>query len=79
MAFNLSEYVNLRYAVMLLGVVLFGVGFLMGWHEIRTVVKVLLVFGAIAFFVGFRYDKIYNTQGVGSSTPPGANAQNQKL
>src|SRR6267142_1926577 len=54
MAFNLSEYVNVRYAVMLLGVVLFGIGILMGWHEIRTLVKVLLVLGAIAFFVGMK-------------------------
>jgi hypothetical protein len=64
MAFNLSEYVNLRYAVMLLGVVLFAVGILVGWHEIRTAVKVLLAFGAIAFFVGLKYNTIYN---VGSS------------
>jgi len=59
MAFNLSEYVNVRYAVMLLGVVLFGIGILMGWHEIRTLVKVLLVLGAIAFFVGLKLSKIY--------------------
>lgn len=59
MAFNLSEYVNLRYVVMMLGIILFAVGILMGWHEIRTVVKILLVFGAIAFFVGARFTKIY--------------------
>jgi len=60
MSFNISAYVNLRYAVMLLGVVLFVVGILMGWREIRTVVKILLSFGAIAFFVGLKYNTIYN-------------------
>jgi hypothetical protein len=61
---SLSEYVNLRYVVMLLGVVLFALGIIMGWHEIRTLVKVLLVFGAIAFFVGLKFNTVYNV------TPP---------
>jgi hypothetical protein len=61
---SLSEYVNLRYAVMLLGIVLFVIGILVGWHEIRTLVKLLLVFGAIAFAVGLKFNALYNV------TPP---------
>lgn len=61
---KLSEYVNLRVVVMIVGVILFGLGLLMGWHEIRTLVKVLLVFGAIAFYIGVHYNVVYNV------TPP---------
>ncbi len=60
MSFHISEYVNLRVVVMFLGILLFGLGFVMGWHEIRTVVKILLVFGAITFAVGLKYNSIYN-------------------
>lgn len=60
MSFNLSEYVNLRIVVILLGIVLFSVGMLVAWHQLGIGTKLLLAFGAIAFAVGLRYNAIYN-------------------
>lgn len=60
MAFNISEYVNLRIAVLFLGIVLFSLGMLLAWHQLGIGTKILLVFGAIALAVGLRYNAIYN-------------------
>lgn len=56
---KIEQYVALRYVLKILGIVLFVLGFLKGWHEITLAVKILLVFGVLAFFVGLRFDKIY--------------------
>ena len=56
---KIEQYIVLRYVLKFLGIVLFILGFLKGWHEITLVVKILLVFGVLAFFVGLRFDKIY--------------------
>lgn len=60
MSFRLSEYLNLRVAVMLLGIVLFAIGMLLAWHQLGVGTKLLLAFGAIAFGVGMRYNSLYN-------------------
>lgn len=60
MSFDLSEYVNLRIAVMFLGIVLFSIGMLLAWHQLGIGTKLLLAFGAIAFGIGLRYNSIYN-------------------
>jgi hypothetical protein len=57
---TLQSYVNLPFVLKMLGIILVVVGFINGWHEIRLVVKLLLVFGGIAFFVGLRFQKIYS-------------------
>lgn len=60
MSFKLSEYVNVRVVVILLGIVLFSLGMLLAWHQLGAGTKILLVTGAIAFGVGLRYNAIYN-------------------
>jgi len=57
---SLSEYVNVRIVVLILGIVLFSIGMLLAWHQIGVGTKILLSFGAIAFAVGLRYNAIYN-------------------
>ncbi len=56
---KLEQYVALRYVLKVVGIVLVVLGFLVGWHQLHFAVKVLLVFGILAFFVGLRFDKIY--------------------
>jgi hypothetical protein len=58
---TLQSYVNLPFVLKLLGIILVVVGFLVGWKEIHLGVKLLLVFGGIAFFVGLRFSKIYTS------------------
>lgn len=76
---SLSEYVNLRVVVMLLGIVLFSIGMLFAWHQLGVGTKILLAFGAIAFAVGLRYNAIYNVGGLVEKKVIGAfGQQNQK-
>jgi len=75
---KLSEYVNLRIVVMLLGIVLFGIGMLLAWYQLGIGTKLLLAFGAIAFGVGLRYNAIYNVDVKAEQQVAGAFGSSQK-
>lgn len=57
---TLEEYVNLPIVLRIIGLILFLLGFFVGWGQMHAGVKILLVFGVIIFTVGLKYKTIYS-------------------
>ena len=62
MSFNwihtLETSSNFPLVLKILGVLLFGGGFLMAWGHIPVFWKTIMLIGVLVFFVGLRYKKV---------------------